>query len=224
MLRSRGGAALLACVAAVLLSALPAPADVGAPFKITSFVLQADGSAALQWQGESTNIVVQFTADVASPAWQPLPGVAWPINGSNWSGVIPMNLGKGFLRVVTTGGAGTAPIPLKTISLSLIGWHDPQSDKFMENCIACHGPRTEEVALDGRTPTAHSLMQRYYSPGNARCLECHYLYNGPGANGPDFLTQSAGSLREQVSIEYNGCTDCHSRYSDYGVPLYDRWY
>ncbi len=63
----------------------------------------------------------------------------------------------GFLRVVGASGVGTAPIPLKTISLTLMGWHDPKSDKFMRNCIACHGTRTQERALDGTTPTAHSI-------------------------------------------------------------------
>ena len=216
---SRCGAALLACVAAVLLFALPTHADVGTPFKITSFVLNKDGSAALQWQGSSTNIVVQFTADVAAPVWQPLPGVEWPVSGTSWSGVIPMSPGKGFLRVVTTGGVGTAPIPLKTISLTLIGWHDPQSDKFMQNCIACHGTRTQELALDGKTKTAHSIMLSFYGQGNDRCVNCHY--NGPNYTGPDFLTHSAGALRKQVNYEVNGCTACHAKGSF--VPLYDRY-
>ena len=163
----------LACVLAALFSAMPGRAQVGIPFKITTFVLNKDGTSALQWQGASTNIVVQFTADVAVPLWQPLPGVAWPITGSNWSGAIPMSPGKGFLRVVTTGGVGTAPIPLKTISLTLIGWHDLDGDKFMADCIACHGTRTQERALDGVTPTAHSLMLDYFNPGNDRCYSCH---------------------------------------------------
>jgi hypothetical protein len=216
---SRCPAALLACVAAVLLFVLPTHADVGTPFKITSFVLNKDGTAALQWQGANTNIVVEFTADVASPQWQPLPGVEWPVNGTSWSGVIPMSPGKGFLRVVTTGGVGTAPIPLKTISLTLIGWHDPQSDKFMQNCIACHGTRTQELALDGKTKTAHSIMLNFYGQGNDRCINCHY--NGPNYTGPDFLTHSAGALRKQVNYEVNGCTACHAKGSI--KPLYDRY-
>jgi len=215
---SRYGVALLAGVAAALLFALPSQAQTASAFKITSFVLNSDGSAALQWQGANTNIVVQFTADVAAPVWQPLPGVEWPVSGTSWSGVIPMSVGKGFLRVVTTGGVGTAPIPLKTISLTLIGWHDPQSDKFMQNCIACHGTRTEELALDGRTKTAHSIMLDFYGQGNDRCMTCHY--SGPNHTGPDFLTHSAGSLRKQVNYEVNTCTVCHAKG---GIkPLYDR--
>jgi len=210
---------LLVCVAATLLSSEPVRADVGTPFKITSFVLNQNGSAALQWQGANTNIVVQFTADVTAPVWQPLPGVEWPVSGTNWSGVIPMSPGKGFLRVITTGGVGTAPIPLKTISLTLIGWHDPQSDKFMQNCIACHGTRTQELALDGKTKTAHSLMLAFYGQGNDRCITCHY--NGPNYTGPNFLTDSAGSLRKQVNYEINGCTACHAKGSI--KPLYDRY-
>ncbi len=215
----RCGAALFAFVAAGCFFIPTVRADVGTPFKITSFVLNQDGSAALQWQGANTNIVVQFTADVTAPAWQPLPGVQWPVSGSNWSGVIPMSPGKGFLRVVTTGGVGTAPIPMKTISLTLIGWHDPQSDKFYQNCIACHGTRTQERAHDGTTPTAHSIMLSFYGQGNDRCINCHY--NGPNYTGPDFLTHSAGALRKQVNYEVNGCTACHTKGSI--KPLYDRY-
>lgn len=218
-LRARYGATILANVAATLLFVLPSQAQLATTFKITSFVLNTNGAAALQWQGASTNIVVQFTADVAAPLWQPVPGVEWPITGSNWSGVIPTSLGKGFLRVVTTGGVGTAPIPLKTISLSLIGWHDPQSDKFYQNCIACHGTRTQEVAQDGTTPTIHSIMLSFYGQGNDRCINCHY--NGPHYTGPDFLTHSAGALRKQVNYEVNGCTACHAKGSI--KPLYDRY-
>ena len=148
----------LAWAVAGWLFALPGQAQIVSPFKITSFVVNQNGSAALQWAGADRDIVVQFTADVTAPLWQPLPGVEWPISGTNWAGAIPMSPGKGFLRVVTTGGVGTAPIPLKTISLSLIGWHDPQSDSFYRNCIACHGTRTQERALDGITPTVHSTM------------------------------------------------------------------
>jgi hypothetical protein len=117
---------------------------------------------------------------------------------------------------------GTAPIPLKTISLTLIGWHNPRSDKFLSeyrNCIACHGRRTEEVALDGTTPTAHSIMLSFYGQGNDRCIRCHY--NGPNYTGPNFLTHSGGSLRKQVNYEINGCTACHAKGSF--RPLYDRY-
>ena len=215
---SRCRAALLAGAAAALLFALPSQAQLVPPFKITTFVLNTNGSAVLQWQGANTNIVVQFTADVSAPLWQPVPGVTWPITGSNWSGVIPMSPGKGFLRVITTGGVGTAPIPLKTISLTLIGWHDLDGDKFMSDCIACHGARTQERALDGVTPTAHSLMLEFYNQGNDRCYSCHY--NWPGG-GPNFLTHSAGALRKQLNYEVNECTDCHSKGSF--LELYDRY-
>jgi hypothetical protein len=198
---------ILACVTAVLLSTVSARAQLASPFKITSFVLNTNGAAVLQWQGANTNIVVQFTADVAFPLWQPLPGVAWPIIGSNWSGVIPMSPGKGFLRVVTTGGVGTAPIPLKTVSLTLIGWHDPLSHRYMANCISCHGTRTQELALDGTTPSAHSTMLGEFGVGNSRCITCHTF-------GPDFLTHSVGALRKQVNYEISGCTGCHDAISD----------
>ena len=218
MIPSRCRAIIVACVAALLLFAVPGRAGAGTPFKITSFVLNKEGGAALQWQGADTNIVVQFTEDVTSPQWQPLPGVEWPVSGTSWSGEIRMTLGKGFLRVVTADGVGTAPIPLETISLSLIGWHDPASNKFFQNCIACHGTRTQEVALDGKTPTAHSIMLSFFGQGNERCYNCHY--NGPN-NGPDFLTSSAGALRKQVNYEISACTVCHAKSSF--RPLYDRY-
>ena len=216
---ARCGATILACVAAALLFAISGHPDVGTPFKITGLVLNKDGTALLQWQGADRDIVVQFTADVTAPVWQPLPGVKWPVSGTNWSGAIPTSLSKGFLRVVTTGGVGTAPIPLKTISLTLIGWHDPRADKFYRNCIACHGTRTQERALDGKTPTAHSLMLSFYGQGNDRCINCHF--NGPNYTGPDFLTHSAGALRQQVNYEINNCTACHAKGSI--KPLYDRY-
>lgn len=216
---SRWGAMLPVLVAAAWMSVPSIPADVGTPFKITSLVLNKDGTASLQWQGADRDIVVQFTADVTAPVWQPLSGVVWPISGTNWSGVISMSPGKGFLRVVTTGGVGTAPIPLKTISLTLIAWHDPQSDKFFRNCIACHGTKTQERALDGKTPTAHSIMLSFYGQGNDRCITCHY--NGPKYTGPDFLTYSAGSLRKQVNYEVNNCAACHAKGGF--KPLYDRY-
>ncbi len=211
-------ATVLLC-AAVLFLIRPVHAELGVPFKITSFVLNKDGHAALQWQGAATNIVIEFTADVTAPVWQPLPGVQWPVSGTNWAGVIPSSLGKGFLRVVTTGGVGTAPIPMQTISLAMIGWHDPRSDRFYRNCIACHGTRTQERAQDGVTPAAHSLMLSFYGQGNDRCITCHY--NGPNYTGPDFLTHSAGALRKQVNYEINGCTACHAKGSI--KPLYDRY-
>jgi len=198
------GAALLWWAAAA------GPAQAAVPFRITSLAVHPDRMAVLQWEGANTNLVVQFTADITAPLWQPVPGVEWPIAGTNWSGLVPWAPGKGFLRVVTTEGAGTAPVPLKTISLTLIGWHDAQSNQYMRDCIACHGTRTRERALDGTTPTAHAIMLNEFGTGNSRCLGCHMT-------GPDFLTGSAGALRKQIFYDQDEfCTDCHS------LDLYDR--
>ena len=216
---NRGYVILLASVLTLMLCGSLGRADTGKPFKITSFVVNSDGSATLQWEGANTNIVVESTADVANPAWQPIAGSEWPINATNWTGVIPMTEGANFIRVVSLVQGGTAPVPMKTISLSLIGWHNPRSSKFMQNCISCHGTKTQERALDGVTPTAHSIMLSFYGQSNDRCITCHY--NGPKYGGPDFLTHSGGALRKQVNYEVAGCTACHAKGSI--KPLYDRY-
>ena len=228
MIPSCRGLMLPAFIAIPLFFAAPCRAEVATPFKITSFILQKDGKASLQWVGPNTNIVVQYTVSLTPPNWQPLPDVTWPVTGNNWTGMLPTNPGEGFVRVVTTGGAGTdgvsaaggtAPIPMQTRSLSeLMGEHDPKSAKFRRDCISCHGPRTQETALDGKTKAIHSTMLNFYGGGNDRCIKCHY--NGPKFTGPNFLTQSAGSLRKQVNYEVSGCTSCHAKG---GLePLYSR--
>ena len=103
---------------------------------------------------------------------------------------------------VTPGTGNTAALPAKSIELNLIGIHDPNSDAYNDNCIGCHGDRTDEVALDGVTPVAHATMAGFFGEGNDRCIACH---NG----GPDFLTLSMSSLRQQVSIVDVGCANCH---------------
>lgn len=111
------------------------------------------------------------------------------------------------------GGSGapkvTVGVPAKRIGFELIGIHDPASSQYDGDCIRCHTDRTGEVALDGRTPAAHSVMQfRFLGQGNERCVACH-------GSGPDFLSYSAGGLRELVSLERDlapesSCTSCHS--------------
>ncbi len=103
----------------------------------------------------------------------------------------------------------TVSLPAKSIGFNLIAIHDPMSSQYNDNCIGCHGDRTNEVALDGVTPAAHSVMQfRFLGQGNERCLSCH-------RNLPDFLSYSAGGLREPVNVERDlaaesSCTSCHS--------------
>ena len=103
-----------------------------------------------------------------------------------------------------SGGGVAAPLPGQAIAFDLIGIHDPGSDSYDGDCIGCHGERTNEVALDGRTPTAHSRMLWLYAgyQGNDRCVACH-------ESGPDFLTFSRGGLRKQVSMEMLDCAACH---------------
>jgi hypothetical protein len=90
--------------------------------------------------------------------------------------------------------------PSDSISLSLIGTHTPGSDDYDDDCIGCHGNRLNEVALDGKTPTAHATMKAAFGTGNARCLACH-------SGGTDFLSYSALGLRRQVDVV--SCLICH---------------
>ncbi len=96
--------------------------------------------------------------------------------------------------------ANAAAIPAKIIGLDLMGVHDPDSDAYNGNCIGCHGDRTDEVALDGVTPSAHATMANLFGTGNDRCVSCH-------ESGPDFVTRSASALMEQVDI--TSCSACH---------------
>lgn len=109
-------------------------------------------------------------------------------------------------------------LPAKSIGYDLIGIHTPDSGQYDANCIGCHGDRTNEVALDGVTPAAHSVMQfGFLRQGNERCMACH-------SSPPDFLSYSAGGLREPVSVERelaaeSSCTSCHSAG---GLSFYER--
>ncbi len=111
-----------------------------------------------------------------------------------------------------------AAIPAKQIELNLIGIHDPDAESYNGNCVGCHGDRTDEVALDGVTPTAHATMADLFGEGNDRCIACH---NG-GPNFFDFAygsgDASAGGLREQVDMEEENCGACHG--ANAAVALY----
>lgn len=105
-----------------------------------------------------------------------------------------------------TGRRIPARIPSQDLALDNIAIHDPQSDRFDGDCIACHGTRRDEVALDGVTPVAHAKMITVLgsraSQGNELCVYCHQ-------HGVDFVTMSAGGLRRQVDIWETECALCH---------------
>jgi len=184
--------------------------------RITKCDVRPNGTVTLEWQGAVQDVVVEYSTNVVLSNWIPVPatGNHWPINGTNWTGLVPLNaapIAGCFFRVRTTGGQASPPMALQTISFDLIGIHDPGSRNYNANCIGCHGDRTKEVALDGRTPAAHSIMLELFDEGirpaqrvfgNERCLECH-------RGGPDFLTQSAGGLRKQVDYKKARCIECH---------------
>ncbi len=133
-----------------------------------------------------------------------------PIDGGGGNG----DAGGGSTDGSPGGGVGPTPkitvgLPAKNIGYDLIGIHDPGSARYDGNCIGCHGDRTNEVALDGVTPAAHSTMQfGFLGTGNERCVSCH-------KSAPDFLSYSAGGLGELVNVERDlalesSCTSCHS--------------
>jgi len=174
--------------------------------EITDFKLTSDRLVSLTWTGATNGIVVETSASLSLPNWQAVPGTTWPVTGTNWSGILPAARIHDFLRVVSYSEGGT-PRPSKTISLNLIGIHDSGSAAYNTNCVGCHGDRLNEVALDGKTPSAHSTMQGIFGTGNKRCLKCH-------TPGPDFLSHSAGGLREPVDIIKANCTTCHAAGSE----------
>ncbi len=160
----------------------------------------------------------------------PMGGCPWftppPGDNANDNGAVDDNAGGDNTNDNTGGGGGgngndnagggddqppkiTVGLPAKNIGYDLIGLHDPGSARYDANCIGCHGERTNEVALDGVTPAAHSTMQfGFLGEGNARCVSCHQ-------NAPDFLNHSAGGLRKLVNVERDlaadsSCTSCHS--------------
>ena len=104
--------------------------------------------------------------------------------------------------VAESTGPPRPALPAKTIGYELIAIHDPNSDGYNGNCVGCHTDRTNEVALDGVTAAAHSTMLGLFGEGNDRCVRCH-------GSGPNFLTASAGGLREQVDMADAACAACH---------------
>ena len=192
-------------VLAGLLAVLAAGA-VGAQtpaLQITRFKLDPNGTVVLEWTGSQSNLVLQLSSSITSPDWQPVPGVNWPIDGTNWTGVVPPGRRQDFVRLAAI-NQGMASMPSQTYSLDLIGIHDPGSANYNANCIGCHGARTNEMALDGRTPTAHSRKLPAHQVSNAECIRCH-------EGGADLLSFSHGDLRKQVNLIRNDCAVCHRK-------------
>ena len=96
--------------------------------------------------------------------------------------------------VAESTGPPRLALPAKTIGYELIAIHDSDSESYNGDYIGCHTNRTNDVALDGVTAAAHSTMLGFFAEGNDRCMRCH-------GSGPNFLTASAGGLREQVDME-----------------------
>jgi len=58
---------------------------------------------------------------------------------------------------------------------NVVAVHDPASSDYNGDCVSCHGEKTGEVALDGTTPMAHSIMlpQTPGADSNTKCAYCH---------------------------------------------------
>lgn len=108
--------------------------------------------------------------------------------------------------ITFTGRRVPARIPAQYLTMDTIGIHDSGSLFYDGDCIGCHGPRVDEVALDGVTRVAHSKMIMFLTDGafptNEACIYCHQV-------DIDFLTMSAGGLRKQVDIWGAECALCH---------------
>jgi len=177
---------------------------------ITQFKIRKEGVLDFAWEGTTNKVTVQLSPSLTSPDWQSIAGVDWPVTGTHWTGAIPRGRTSSYLRLVSYQPGGTL-LRSKTISLDLIGIHDSGSSAFNADCISCHGDRTKDVALDGKTPAAHATMAELFGKGNQACLKCH-------KTGPDFLTYSGGGLRNQINRNSAGCFSCHDTSSDH--PFY----
>ncbi len=105
-------------------------------------------------------------------------------------------------------------LPVKALPFNVITIHDPGSADYDTDCIACHGEKLNELALDCETPTPHSRMLDQFPLGNDRCLACH-------ESGTNLINESAGGLRRQVDMEFVQCTLCHNEPGQLGAPV---WY
>ena len=71
--------------------------------KILLTIGYVEGVAALEWEefGDG-NYTVEYTNDLTSGSWDPIPGEAWPITATNWTGNIDAIFGEGvYHRVVS---------------------------------------------------------------------------------------------------------------------------
>jgi len=71
------------------------------PDYVVSDMGYAEGTAQLDWDAfGGGNYTVEYTNDLATPNWQPVPGETWPITATTWSGDIAGIFGQGvYLRV-----------------------------------------------------------------------------------------------------------------------------
>lgn len=101
------------------------------------------------------------------------------------------------------------PTPTATAVPGLLTLHREASTVPPEQCIQCHGNKTDEQSLDPVFPTAHRVHLTS-SLLNFQCTACH--------QSVDVLWGSAASLRKQVNVTL--CATCHSPFPSVMQPAW----
>lgn len=104
---------------------------------------------------------------------------------------------------------------LNVSRMNLVGIHNPESARYLGNCLHCHADIVNRTTLDPNVPNIHRRMIPYTGtfngvPRNQDCLFCHRTVEFGG-------NHSGAELRRQVATVL--CTGCHhdGRY-DYYLP------
>jgi len=70
---------------------------------LTGIRLLTPTQAEVQWQGATEGITLEYAPSLNNPAWQPMPGTSWPIQGSSWTGNLPSTGRQLYLRLSLPG-------------------------------------------------------------------------------------------------------------------------
>ena len=68
--------------------------------RVVSAAVKPGGSVAISWESFGKgSYTVQWSDDLLSGLWQPVPGAEWPISGTTWQGDDVSAVGRRFYRV-----------------------------------------------------------------------------------------------------------------------------